>query len=171
MPLHRSPRWTCFASNETPSQPSEAPGSARPSATSCLVRFIWQLQAWRLLGQRHQPDDRHEYFEAMRRPPMDALSLALNSWMQTPTGVELRGGELFFTSWAEVIFNPSFTYRLAHMLPASGLTVAFLLAGLSAWQILCRRVRHCRNGKPVAVQPTRRGFHSPSSVQLGRLLS
>ncbi len=67
--------------------------------------------------------------------------LALNSWMQTPAGVELRGGEFFVTSWAEVIFNPSFPYRLAHMLLASGLTVAFLLAGLSAWQILRRKVQ------------------------------
>ena len=67
--------------------------------------------------------------------------LALNSWMQTPAGVELRGGEFFVTSWAEVIFSPSFPYRLAHMLLASGLTVAFLLAGLSAWQILRRKVQ------------------------------
>jgi cytochrome bd ubiquinol oxidase subunit I len=62
--------------------------------------------------------------------------LALNSWMQTPAGVELRGGEFFVTSWAEVVFNPSFPYRLAHMLLASGLTVAFLIAGVSAWQVL-----------------------------------
>lgn len=62
--------------------------------------------------------------------------LALNSWMQTPAGVELRGGEFFVTSWLEVVFNPSFPYRLVHMLLASGLTVAFLVAGVSAWQVL-----------------------------------
>lgn len=62
--------------------------------------------------------------------------LALNSWMQTPAGVELRGGEFFVTSWLEVIFNPSFPYRLVHVLLASGLTVAFLVAGVSAWQVL-----------------------------------
>jgi cytochrome bd ubiquinol oxidase subunit I len=62
--------------------------------------------------------------------------LALNSWMHTPAGVELRGGEFFVTSWFEVVFNPSFPYRLAHTLLASGLTVAFLLAGVSAWQLL-----------------------------------
>jgi cytochrome bd ubiquinol oxidase subunit I len=62
--------------------------------------------------------------------------LALNSWMQTPAGVELRNGEFFVTSWLEVIFNPSFPYRLAHMLLASGLTMAFLVAGVSAWQVL-----------------------------------
>jgi cytochrome d ubiquinol oxidase subunit I len=62
--------------------------------------------------------------------------LALNSWMHTPAGVELRGGEFFVTSWFEVVFNPSFPDRLVHMLLASGLTVAFLMAGLSAWQLL-----------------------------------
>ncbi|MFN3415411.1 MAG: cytochrome ubiquinol oxidase subunit I [Caldimonas sp.] len=62
--------------------------------------------------------------------------LSLNSWMQTPAGYEILNGEFHVTSWAEVVFNPSFPYRLTHMLLASGLTVAFLLAGLSAWQIL-----------------------------------
>ena len=64
--------------------------------------------------------------------------LALNSWMQTPAGVELRNGEFFVTSWLQVVFNPSFPYRLVHMLLASGLTVAFLVAGVSAWQVLRR---------------------------------
>jgi len=62
--------------------------------------------------------------------------LALNSWMHTPAGVEVRGGEFFVTSWIEVVFNPSFPYRLVHMLLASGLTMAFLVAGVSAWQFL-----------------------------------
>lgn len=62
--------------------------------------------------------------------------LALNSWMQTPAGVELRDGQFFVTSWFEVIFNPSFPYRLAHVLLASGLTMAFLVAGVSAWQLI-----------------------------------
>ena len=63
--------------------------------------------------------------------------LALNSWMQTPAGHEIVNGEYHVRSWLEVIFNPSFPYRLAHMLLASALTCAFLLVGLSAWQILC----------------------------------
>ena len=62
--------------------------------------------------------------------------LALNSWMHTPAGVEVRNGEFFVTSWLEVVFNPSFPYRLTHMLLASGLTMAFLVAGVSAWQLL-----------------------------------
>lgn len=62
--------------------------------------------------------------------------LVLNSWMHTPTGYELRDGVAHATDWLAIIFNPSMPYRLAHMLAASGLTVAFLLAGLSAWRQL-----------------------------------
>ena len=62
--------------------------------------------------------------------------LALNSWMQTPAGHEIIDGVFHVRSWAQVIFNPSFPYRFTHMLLASALTGAFLLAGLSAWQIL-----------------------------------
>src|SRR5512135_97129 len=63
--------------------------------------------------------------------------LALNSWMQTPAGeVWTSGGKLIAGDWLEVIFNPSFPYRFVHMLLASGLTAAFLVAGLSAWRLL-----------------------------------
>jgi len=64
--------------------------------------------------------------------------LSLNSWMQTPQGHELIDGRLHAKSWLEVIFNPSFPYRLAHKLLASTLTASFLVAGLSAWQLLRR---------------------------------
>ena len=62
--------------------------------------------------------------------------LALNSWMQTPAGHVVQDGQLIAGSWWHVIFNPSFPLRLAHMLLASGLTAAFLVAGLSAWRLL-----------------------------------
>lgn len=62
--------------------------------------------------------------------------LALNSWMHTPAGFEMIDGRAHVTSWLEVIFNPSFPYRLVHMLLASGLTVAFLVAGISAYRWL-----------------------------------
>lgn len=61
--------------------------------------------------------------------------LALNSWMHTPAGFEMREGVAHVTSWWEVIFNPSFPYRLMHMLVASGLTAAFFVAGISAYRI------------------------------------
>jgi cytochrome d ubiquinol oxidase subunit I len=62
--------------------------------------------------------------------------LALNSWMQTPQGYRLVDGVFYADDWWAIIFNPSFPYRLAHMLLASGLTVAFVIAGISAMQLL-----------------------------------
>jgi cytochrome d ubiquinol oxidase subunit I len=62
--------------------------------------------------------------------------LALNSWMQTPAGFEMRDGIAHATSWWQIVFNPSFVYRLVHVLLASGLTVSFLVAGLSALRYL-----------------------------------
>jgi cytochrome d ubiquinol oxidase subunit I len=62
--------------------------------------------------------------------------IVLNSWMHTPAGYELREGVVHATDWAAIVFNPSMPYRLAHMLLASGLTVAFLIAGVSAFRRL-----------------------------------
>lgn len=77
--------------------------------------------------------------------------LALNSWMQTPTGHEMRPnaeGQLVahVVDWAAVIFNPSFPYRMLHMLVASGLTTAFLILGISAY-----RWREQQHGADVRV--------------------
>ncbi len=62
--------------------------------------------------------------------------LALNSWMHTPAGAVMDHGQWIAGDWGAVIFNPSFPYRLLHMLLASGLTASFVLAGLSAWRLL-----------------------------------
>ncbi len=62
--------------------------------------------------------------------------LVLNSWMHTPAGFELRDGIVHATDWWAIIFNPSMPYRLVHMLIASGLTAAFVIAGVSAFRML-----------------------------------
>lgn len=62
--------------------------------------------------------------------------LALNSWMQTPQGHIMIDGVAHPESWMAIIFNPSFPYRLTHMLVASGLTACFLIAGISAYRLL-----------------------------------
>ncbi len=62
--------------------------------------------------------------------------LALNSWMQTPAGFEMIDGKAHVTSWWGILFTPSLPYRLTHMLIASGLTAAFLVAGVSAYRWL-----------------------------------
>ena len=62
--------------------------------------------------------------------------LSLNSWMHTPAGYTIIDGRFHATDWWAIVFNPSFPYRFAHVLLASTLTASFLIAGLSAWQVL-----------------------------------
>lgn len=75
--------------------------------------------------------------------------LALNSWMQTPAGHVMIDGQAHAASWWAVIFNPSFPYRFSHMMLASGLTAAFLVAGLSAY-------RHLRGERSAELAVTQR---------------
>ena len=65
--------------------------------------------------------------------------LAANSWMHTPTGHEMRAGIAYPVNWFEIIFNPSFPYRLAHMLNAAYLTTAFVVIGVGARYLLAGR--------------------------------
>lgn len=60
--------------------------------------------------------------------------LSLNSWMHTPAGHVIENGEFMVDSWLRIIFNPSFPYRFTHMMVASLLTSAFVVAGISAWR-------------------------------------
>lgn len=62
--------------------------------------------------------------------------LSLNSWMQTPAGYEIIDGKFHAVDWLAIVFNPSFPYRLGHTLLASALTAGFLIAGVSAWQLI-----------------------------------
>ena len=62
--------------------------------------------------------------------------IVLNSWMHTPQGFEMIDGVAHATDWSAIIFNPSMPYRFAHMVLASFLTCAFLIAGVSAFRWL-----------------------------------
>ena len=63
--------------------------------------------------------------------------LSVNSWMQTPAGFSTNDlGQFVVTSWFDVIFNPSFPFRLVHMLLAAFLTTAFVVGGVGAWHLL-----------------------------------
>jgi cytochrome d ubiquinol oxidase subunit I len=63
--------------------------------------------------------------------------LSANSWMQTPAGFTVdANGVLHVANWWQVIFNPSFPYRFAHMLAAAYLTTAFIVGGIGAWYVL-----------------------------------
>lgn len=58
--------------------------------------------------------------------------LAVNSWMHTPRGYEIIDGQIFPTSMLQVIFTPSFPYRLAHTVTAFLVTTAFVILGVGA---------------------------------------
>jgi cytochrome bd ubiquinol oxidase subunit I len=62
--------------------------------------------------------------------------LSANSWMQTPAGVAIQDGHLTVLNWRDVIVNPSWPYRLPHMLTAAYLTASFMVAGVGAWYLL-----------------------------------
>ncbi|HWU66231.1 MAG TPA: cytochrome ubiquinol oxidase subunit I [Methylophilus sp.] len=62
--------------------------------------------------------------------------LASNSWMQTPQGFELVNGKVIPVDWLKIIFNPSFPYRLMHMVIAAYLATALFVSAAAAWQLL-----------------------------------
>ncbi len=66
--------------------------------------------------------------------------LSADSWMQTPQGFRVGDDGLFYpTNWIEIIFNPSFPYRLIHMVLAAYLTTAFVVGGIGAFYLWCDR--------------------------------
>ncbi|RUO81208.1 cytochrome ubiquinol oxidase subunit I [Idiomarina tyrosinivorans] len=63
--------------------------------------------------------------------------LSVNSWMQTPAGWALNSdGQFIAKDWFAVIFNPSFPYRLMHMVVAAYLTTAMMIGAVGAWHLL-----------------------------------
>src|SRR6478609_533021 len=71
--------------------------------------------------------------------------LAANSWMQTPAGYEIVNGQFFPKDWFEVIFNPSFHYRLAPTVVAFFTTTGFVVLGVGAY--LLRRSRSVQEAR------------------------
>lgn len=58
--------------------------------------------------------------------------ISANSWMQTPAGYKIVEGVFEPDSWWAIVFNPSFPYRLAHMVLAAFITTCFVIGGVSA---------------------------------------
>ncbi len=65
--------------------------------------------------------------------------LSANSWMQTPAGFELRNGIAYPVDWSQIIFNPSFPYRFAHMMIATYLTTSLVVLAAGARYVLTNR--------------------------------
>ncbi len=73
--------------------------------------------------------------------------LSVNSWMQTPVGwsVSDAGQLLPEASWFDIVFNPSFPFRLVHTVIAAYLTTALVVGGVGAWHLLKDRTnQHAR---------------------------
>jgi cytochrome d ubiquinol oxidase subunit I len=67
--------------------------------------------------------------------------LSANSWMQTPTGYTINAaGQFVPADWWAIIFNPSFPYRLVHMVIAAYLTTALVVGAVGAWHLLRDRM-------------------------------
>ena len=63
--------------------------------------------------------------------------LSANSWMQTPAGYFVNAaGQFLPMSWWEIVFNPSFPYRLVHMVLAAYLTTALVVGAAGAFHLL-----------------------------------
>jgi cytochrome d ubiquinol oxidase subunit I len=63
--------------------------------------------------------------------------LSVNSWMQTPQGHGVNeAGQFVPLDWWAIIFNPSFPYRLVHMVLAAYLTTAFVVGAAGAWHLM-----------------------------------
>jgi cytochrome bd ubiquinol oxidase subunit I len=62
--------------------------------------------------------------------------LSANSWMHTPAGFALQNGIAVPVDWLQIIFNPSFPYRLAHMATAAYLTTSFVVLAVGARYLL-----------------------------------
>src|SRR3954468_22824033 len=66
--------------------------------------------------------------------------LSANSWMQTPAGHAIVDGRFVPQDWLQVVFNPSFPYRLVHTTMAFFITTALVVIGVAAYHL--RRARH-----------------------------
>jgi cytochrome bd ubiquinol oxidase subunit I len=91
-----------------------------------------------LFGRKLVPPSMH--FVAATLVAVGTLSssfwiLATNSWMQTPVGYELIDGRFFPKDWFDIVFSPSFPYRLAHTVSAFYVTTAFVVLGVGAYTV------------------------------------
>src|ERR1700743_2278687 len=73
--------------------------------------------------------------------------LSANSWMQTPAGFDLVDGRFFPRDWLQVIFNPSFPYRLGHTVVGFFVTTGFVVLGIGAY--LLRRGKFAEEGRTM----------------------
>ncbi len=94
--------------------------------------------------------------------------LSVNSWMHTPVGFEMGANGQFLPgpSWWDIVFNPSFPYRLLHTVTASYLTVALVVGGVGAWHLMKDRTNiHARKMFSMAMWMA--ALVAPTQIFLG----
>ncbi|MFS4579952.1 cytochrome ubiquinol oxidase subunit I [Phaeobacter sp. C3_T13_0] len=70
--------------------------------------------------------------------------LSVNSWMQTPAGYGINDvGQFVPEDWWQIVFNPSFPYRLLHMVLAAFLTTALVVGGVGGLHLLRDKADVC----------------------------
>lgn len=92
--------------------------------------------------------------------------ISANSWMHTPAGTEWRDGVFYPLDWWAIVFNPSMPYRFFHMMFATYLTSAFVVAGVSAWYLLHGRERHFAS-RAIALALGMAAIAAPLQVLVG----
>ncbi len=86
--------------------------------------------------------------------------LSVNSWMHTPAGYSINdAGQFIPENWWQIVFNPSFPYRLVHMVLAAYLTTAFIVGGTAAVHLL-------RNHRHTDSEPDQRAFRKMFSMAM-----
>jgi len=93
-----------------------------------------------LFGRKRVGDKLHMFATAMVAfgTLMSATwILSVNSWMQTPVGYGINEvGQFVPEDWWQIVFNPSFPYRLVHMVLAAYLTTALVVGGVGGLHLL-----------------------------------
>ncbi len=93
--------------------------------------------------------------------------LSVNSWMQTPAGFAINDvGQFVPVDWWAIVFNPSFPYRLTHMVIAAYLTTAFVVGGVGAYHLL-RRTSPSRAGTMFSMAMWMAAIVAPIQIVVG----
>lgn len=93
--------------------------------------------------------------------------LSVNSWMQTPAGFAINDvGQFVPVDWWAIVFNPSFPYRLTHMVIAAYLTTAFVVGGVGAYHLL-RRTSPDRAGTMFSMAMWMAAIVAPIQILVG----
>src|SRR5690606_17926243 len=120
-----------------------ARGLPRDSAAGgCFRRLAFAARECESRSEEHTSElqSRENLVCRLLGPPASPLvpytTLFRSSWMQPPQGHEIIDGRAVPVDWLAVIFNPSFPYRLVHMVLAAFLATALLVAASGAWHLL-----------------------------------